>query len=86
MSVTKKEILDLLQSIQIPSEKKNLMHVDVLKDFSISGLDVKIKFSIKNPTLQFRKKIESQISNFIQKKSPDSIVDIEFIIENMKNY
>ena len=68
MSVTKKEILDLLQSIQIPSEQKNLMHFDVLKDLSINDSEVKIKFSVKNPTLQFRKKIESQISKFVQKK------------------
>ena len=70
MSVTKKEILDLLQSIQVPSGGKSLMHFDVLKDLSINGLDVKIKFLIQNPTLQFRKKIESQISHFIHKKMP----------------
>tara|TARA_B100001758_G_C18335972_1_gene571587 strand:+ start:65 stop:1183 length:1119 start_codon:yes stop_codon:yes gene_type:complete len=81
MSVTKKEILDLLQSIQIPSEQKNLMHFDVLKDLSINDSEVKIKFSVKNPTLQFRKKIESQISKFVQKKSPGSEVSIEFVIK-----
>ena len=81
MPVTKKEILDLLQSIQIPSEGKSLMHFDVLKDLTINGEDIKIKFSVKNPTLQFRKKIESQISHFVQEKDPSSTVNIEFLIK-----
>ncbi len=85
MLITKKEILDFLQTIQIDSDKKNLMHFDILKDLSINGLDVKIKFSVKNPTLQFRKKIESQITQFVQSKSPRSVVNIDFIIQDKQN-
>ncbi len=81
MSVTKKEILDILQSIQIPSEKKTLMHFDVLKELSINELEVNIKLLIKNPTLQFRKKIEFQINHLVQKISPNSTVKIEFVID-----
>tara|TARA_B100001758_G_scaffold247199_1_gene264283 strand:- start:102 stop:1226 length:1125 start_codon:yes stop_codon:yes gene_type:complete len=81
MSVTKKEILDILQSIQIPSEKKTLMHFDVLKELSINELEVNIKLLIKNPTLQFRKKIEFQVNYLVQKISPNSTVKIDFVID-----
>jgi len=81
MSVTKKEILDILQSIQIPSEKKTLMHFDVLKELSINKLEVNIKVLIKNPTLQFRKKIEFQVKHLVQKISPNSTVKIDFLID-----
>ena len=81
MSVTKKEILDILQSIQIPSEKKTLMHFDVLKELSVNELEVNIKLLIKNPTLQFRKKIEFQVNHLIQKISPNSTVQIDFVID-----
>ena len=81
MTVTKKEILDILQSIQIPSEKKTLMHFDILKELSIDELEVKIKLLIKNPTLQFRKKIEFQVNHLVQKISPKSTVKLEFVID-----
>lgn len=85
MSITKKEILDFLQSIHISEEDKSLMHFDILKDLSINGLVIKIKFSVKNPTLQFRKKIETQITHFIQEKSPKSTVNIQFVISEEKS-
>ena len=84
MSLTKKDILDFLQGINIPGENKNLIHFDVLKNLSIKDTDVKIQFSIKNPTLQFRKKIQFQINDFIQNKSPGTKLDIDFVINNNK--
>ncbi len=81
MSITKKEILDLLGSIQIPSDNKTLIHSDVLKDVSINGSVVELKLSIKNPTLQFRKKIELQVTQAIQKTSSKNTVKIDFVIQ-----
>ena len=58
-----------------------VMHFDVLKELSINKLEVNIKVLIKNPTLQFRKKIEFQVKHLVQKISPNSTVKIDFLID-----
>ena len=48
MSITKKDILNLLQSIKIPSENKSLVHFDILKDLSIENSIIELEM---NPTM-----------------------------------
>ena len=79
MQITKKEILDILQEIIIPNDNKSLIHSDVLKDLSITNSEIKIKLLVSNPTLQFRKKIEKKINNFITQKSDDYELNIDFV-------
>ena len=81
MSITKKDILNLLQSIKIPSENKSLVHFEILKDLSIGNSIIELKLSISNPTLQFIKKIESLVKDFVNKRSPEYTVKIDFIIQ-----
>ena len=85
MQITKKEILDILQEIIIPNDNKSLIHSDVLKDLSITNSEIKIKLLVSNPTLQFRKKIEKKINNFITQKSDDYELNIDFVINEEAN-
>ncbi len=85
MKITKKEILDILQEIIIPEDNKSLIHYDILKDLSITNSEIKIKLLVSNPTLQFRKKIEKKINNFITQKSNNYVVDIDFVINKEGN-
>ena len=72
--ITKIEYMKLVDDYKVISIMDGKYNFDVLKDLTINGEDIKIKFSVKNPTLQFRKKIESQISHFVQEKDPSSTV------------
>jgi ATP-binding protein involved in chromosome partitioning len=58
MKLTKEAIISALQNITLPNEDQNIIESDAIKNIQIFGTDVELDVEIKNPTLQYKKKVE----------------------------
>ena len=58
MKLTKAIILSALQNITLPNEDQNIVEIGAVKNIQIFGTDVELDVEIKNPTLQYKKKVE----------------------------
>ena len=58
MKLTKEVILSALAKISLPNEGKNIVDSGAISNIQIFGIDVEIDVEIKNPTLQYKKKVE----------------------------
>ena len=82
MSFTKQDIYKALETITAPGEGKSLVENNNVKNIVIFGNEVIVDVTISNPTLQAKKKIESEITKAIKTNVADSIdVKINLKIE-----
>ena len=58
MKLTKEAIISALQNITLPNEGQNIVESGAIKNIQIFGTDVELDVEIKNPTLQYKKKVE----------------------------
>ena len=58
MKLTQEVILSALQNITLPNEDQNIVESGAIKNIQIFGTDVELDVEIKNPTLQYKKKVE----------------------------
>ena len=58
MKLTKQQIEEALSHITLPNEEKNIVESGAIKNIQIFGTDVELDVEIKNPTLQYKKKVE----------------------------
>ena len=58
MKLTKEVVIAALQNITLPNDKENIVDVGAVKNIHIFGTDVELDVEIKNPTLQYKKKVE----------------------------
>ena len=58
MKLTQEAILSALQNITLPNEDQNIVESGAIKNIQIFGTDVELDVEIKNPTLQYKKKVE----------------------------
>ena len=58
MKLTQEVILSALQNITLPNEGQNIVESGAIKNIQIFGTDVELDVEIKNPTLQYKKKVE----------------------------
>jgi len=58
MKLTKDIILSALANITLPNEGKNIVESGAIKNIQIFGTDVELDVEIKNPTLQYKKRVE----------------------------
>lgn len=65
MSIKKEQIVKVLETITEPGEGKSLVENNNIKNIVIFGQEVVVDVTISNPTLQAKKKIESEIAKVI---------------------
>ena len=65
MSIHKEEIYKVLETITAPGEGKSLVENKDVKNVVIFGNEVVVDVAISNPTLQAKKKIETEITKVI---------------------
>ena len=58
MKLTKEVVISALQNITLPNEKENIVDSGAVKNIQVFGTDVELDVEIKNPTLQYKKKVE----------------------------
>ena len=58
MKLTKEVVIAALQRITLPSEDQNIVESGAIKNIQLFGSDVELDVEIKNPTLQYKKKVE----------------------------
>jgi len=58
MKLTKEVVIAALQNITLPNEEKNIVESGAIKNIQLFGSDVELDVEIKNPTLQYKKKVE----------------------------
>ena len=73
MKITKEVVLAALSHISFPDEDKNIVEIGSVKNINIFGTDIELDIEIKNPTLQYKKKVENScvkaIHDYVFKKS-----------------
>lgn len=68
MKLEKKDILKALENITVPGEGQNMVESGAVKNIQIFGDEVEVDITIKNPSLQARKKTEVEILKIIHKE------------------
>ncbi len=58
MKLTKEMVIAALQHITLPNGGQNIVESGAIKNIQIFGADVELDVEIKNPTLQYKKKVE----------------------------
>ena len=58
MKLTKQVVIAALQHITLPNEKQDVIESGAIKNIQIFGADVELDVEVKNPTLQYKKKVE----------------------------
>ncbi len=58
MKLTKEVVLDALSNITLPNEGKSIVESGAIKNIQIFGTDVELDVEVKNPTLQYKKRVE----------------------------
>ena len=66
--VEKKEVLRALETITVPGEGQNMVESGAVTNVQIFGDEVEVDVTIKNPSLQARKKTEVEILKTIHEK------------------
>ncbi len=74
MSIHKEDIYKVLETITAPGEGKSLIENNNVKNVVIFGDEVVVDVTISNPTLQAKKKIETEIAKVIQQKVNEKAV------------
>jgi ATP-binding protein involved in chromosome partitioning len=68
MELDKKDILKALEHITVPGEGQNMVESGAITNIQIFGDEVELDITIKNPSLQARKKTEVEILKIIHKE------------------
>ena len=82
MSFNKQDIQKALETITAPGEGKSLVENNNLKNIVIFGNEVIVEITIGNPTLQAKKKVETEITKAIKSNvSEDIDVKVNVTVE-----
>lgn len=68
MKIDKNDILKALEHITVPGEGQNMVESGAVTNIQIFGDEVEVDITIKNPSLQARKKTEVEILKIIHKE------------------
>ena len=68
MKFTKKEVFSALEHITVPGEGQNMVESGAVTNVQVFGDEVEVDITIKNPSLQARKKTEVEILKIIHEK------------------
>ena len=73
MSTHKQDIYKALETLTAPGEGKSLVANNNVKNVVVFGDEVVVDVSISNPTLQAKKKIETEISKAIREQVSEKL-------------
>ncbi|RKN83212.1 Mrp/NBP35 family ATP-binding protein [Ulvibacterium marinum] len=68
MKIDKKAVLEALEKITVPGEGQNMVESGAVNNIQIFGDEVEVDITIKNPSLQARKKTEVEILKIIHRE------------------
>ena len=68
MKIEKKAVLEALENITVPGEGQNMVESGAVTNVQVFGDEVEVDLTIKNPSLQARKKTEVEILKIIHEK------------------
>ncbi len=68
MKIDKKEVFKALENITVPGEGQNMVESGAVTNVQVFGDEVEVDITIKNPSLQARKKTEVEILKIIHEK------------------
>ena len=74
----KEKILNVLKQVVI-DQNNNLVDSGSIKNIGIDNDIIKLDLSVKNPTLQFKNKIRSEIKDVLEKIYPSVSIAVDFI-------
>ena len=58
MKLTKEVVIAALENVFLPNEEQNIVESGAIKNIQLFDSDVELDVEIKNPTLQYKKKVE----------------------------
>lgn len=88
MSISKKNIEEALSKITLPNQGQSVIESGAIKNIQVFGTEIIIDIEIDNPTLQYKKRVESECTNAIHKyvtKNSDVKINIAVQKSNVKN-
>ncbi|WP_422083260.1 P-loop NTPase [Ulvibacterium sp.] len=68
MKIDKKAVLEALEKITVPGEGQNMVESGAVTNIQVFGDEVEIDITIKNPSLQARKKTEVEILKIVHRE------------------
>ena len=68
MKIEKKAVLEALENITVPGEGQNMVESGAVTNVQVFGDEVEVDLTIKNPSLQARKKTEVAVLKIIHEK------------------
>ena len=88
MSISRKNIEEALSKITLPNQGQSVIESGVIKNIQVFGTEIIIDIEIDNPTLQYKKRVESECINAIHQyvtKNSDVKINIAVQKSNVKN-
>jgi len=88
MSFKKQDIYKALETITAPGEGKSLVENENITNVVIFGNETTIDVTISNPTLQAKKRVESEIINTLRLKVSEDIivkVNVKAVVPEKEN-
>ena len=81
-NINKTSVLSALSKITLPNEGKSIIDSGAIKNIQIFGDEVELDIEIKNPTLQYKKRVENDCSNAIHDFFNNNLkVKLNFIVK-----
>ena len=80
MKFKKQDILAVLKTITVPGAGENMVDSGAVTNVLTFGDEVIVDITIKNPTLQARKKTESEIKTVVLMVNAASLTASEYVI------
>ncbi len=81
-NINKTSVLSALSKITLPNEGKSIVDSGAIKNIQIFGDEVELDMEIKNPTLQYKKRVENDCSNAIYDFFNNNLkVKLNFIVK-----
>lgn len=81
MGITKSDIKLVLETITAPGEGKSLVENNNITNIVVFGDEIIVDVKISNPTLQAKKKTETEIEKAIVAKYPEAKVKVNLAVE-----
>lgn len=84
MNWKKDAVSEALKGIRISGSDVDIIQAKAIQNIICFGSDVHIDLIINNPTLQAKKKVESEIKEALQKVNAETTLKIKFIVDKPK--
>ena len=84
MNWKKDAVKEALKGIRISGSDVDIIQANAIQNIICFGSDVHIDLIINNPTLQAKKKVETEIKEALQKINADTTLKVKFIVDKPK--